>query len=64
MIVFGDAEFIATRPYYGFLVNLYVYDGLFIEVFYSQQNNAIEKIESIHEDLVYKGYWDKIELDL
>lgn len=37
--------YIGVRKYYGYFINLYVLEDVFYEVFYSPEENVIEKIE-------------------
>jgi hypothetical protein len=41
----NQGEFISRISFYGYLVNLYIYDRFFIEVYYNRFSNAIVDIE-------------------
>lgn len=42
--------YIGVRKYYGYFINLYVLEDVFYEVFYSQEENVIEKIEILGDE--------------
>ena len=62
--VFGKGEFVGVRTYYGIKVALYYANHIYIEVFYNQNVNEIDRIELIEEEYVHKLYLNKINLNL
>lgn len=44
-LVNRNAEFISRIKYYGFFVNLYIYDRTMIEVYYNIHSNKIQEVE-------------------
>ena len=62
--VFGKGEFVGSRTYYGIRVALYCVNHIYIEVFYNQNVNEIDRIELIEEEYVHKLYLNKINLNL
>jgi len=64
-IVFSDSKYLAVRKYYGFTVNLYLFNDFYIEVFYHPVLNKIDRIEVL-EDLgkldLYIDYMNKLNL--
>ncbi len=60
--VWASGEYIGTRAYYGYKVQLYVLQGLYVEVWYSPALNKIEKVEPIQSDKVLNHYLKDINL--
>jgi len=44
-LVCYQGSYIGVRKYYGYFINLYILENVFYEVFYSPEENVIEKIE-------------------
>jgi hypothetical protein len=61
-LYFGG-EFIVGIRYYKFKVNLYLYQGFYVEVFYNHKEDRIDKVEILDQDTSrIKFYTDQIKL--
>ena len=59
-----EGTFIVSIRYYGYKVNLYLYHGTYIEVFYNHKLDVIERIQRLdygHSRM--KFYADQISLE-
>jgi len=45
--IFTDGKYIGVRKYYGYFINLYLWNEVFYEVWYFPETNVIEKIEKL-----------------
>ena len=57
-LIFTDGKYIGVRPYYNFFINLYLLDDVFYEVWYSPEENKIEKIEELDDTKKLNLYID------
>jgi hypothetical protein len=48
-LVCYQGSYIGVRKYYGYFINLYILEDVFYEVFYSPEENVIEKIEILDD---------------
>ena len=62
-IVFTIGTFLSNRVYYNYKINLYALDKNYVEVFYSPNDNFIEKISFITREEVLKFYLSKININ-
>lgn len=56
--------YIGVRKYYGYFINLYLLEDVFYEVFYSPEENVIEKIEILNYEKklnLYIGYMNELD---
>ena len=61
--LYFDGEFIVAIRYYKFEVNLYLYNGFFVEVFFNHKEDRIDRIEIMDQDTSrLKFYTDQIKL--
>lgn len=61
--IYFNGEFVMSIRYYGYKVNLYLIDKLFVEVFYHHLQDRVEKIEPLDEKSKrMKFYADQIRL--
>ena len=61
--LYFDGEFIVAIRYYKFKVNLYLYQGFFVEVFFNHKEDRIERIEIFDQEASrVKFYTDQIKL--
>ena len=62
--VFQEGKYIGMREYYNYSINLYSLYDYFVEVWYSPNENKIEKIEVLESEKTLYLYIDKMnELD-
>lgn len=62
--VFQEGQYIGMREYYNYSINLYTLYDFFVEVWYSPDENKIEKIEVLESEKTLDLYIDKMnELD-
>ena len=61
--LYKEGAFVVSIRYYGYKVNLYMFDGHYVEAFYNHKLDRIEKIEPLnpHHTRV-KFYTDQIKL--
>ena len=62
-LLYTEGQFIIAIRYYGYKINLYLWKGIYFEVFYHHKEDRIEKIEKMdfgHKRL--KFYQDQIKL--
>ncbi len=58
-----DGTFMLSIRYYGYKVNLYLYQGEYIEVFYNHKQDRIEKIQALdYGHTRMKFYEDQISI--
>ena len=43
--VYFEGEFIVAIRYYGYKINLYLYNNFYVEVFYNHKKDMIDKVE-------------------
>ncbi|MBR9998424.1 MAG: hypothetical protein KFF73_05600, partial [Cyclobacteriaceae bacterium] len=48
--LYFEGEFIVAIRYYKFKINLYLYQGFFVEVFFNHKEDRIDKIEIFNAD--------------
>ncbi|WP_020527223.1 hypothetical protein [Flexithrix dorotheae] len=61
-ILFANGEFISSKTYQGFKLNLFRLDHYVFEVWYSPEQKSIEKIVRITDyDLLYT-YFERIDI--
>ena len=61
--LYQDGTFILSIRYYGYKVNLYLYQGDYIEVFYNHKLDFIERIQLLdYQHSRMKFYADQISL--
>lgn len=60
-IVWREGKFMETISYYGYQVNLYGLFDFFVEVYYSEHQNAIHKIEAVDLSALNK-FLNRIDL--
>jgi hypothetical protein len=51
-------KYLGVREYYNHFINLYLVDDTFIEVWYFQAENKIEKIEIVEDQKILDLYID------
>jgi len=63
-LIFQKRNFVSNRKYYGFEISLYLFGGLFVEVWYFVAANEIQRIETAaYSDLaLYVKHLDLEEL--
>ena len=61
--LYREGTFIVSIRYYGYKVNLYTFEGHYVEAFYNHKLDKIEKIEPLdrHHTRI-KFYTDQIKL--
>ena len=61
--LYFDGEFIVSIRYYKFKVNLYLYQGFYVEVFFNHKEDRIDRIEIFDQETSrVKFYTDQIKL--
>jgi hypothetical protein len=61
--IYFEGEFVVSIRYYEYKINLYLYNGFYVEVFYNHKKDVIEKIEILsHHPSRIKFYADQIKL--
>ena len=61
--LYSDGTFIVAIRYYGYKVNLYLWNNSYFEVFYNHKRDFIEKIEPMdYHHSRMKFYSDQIKL--
>ncbi len=63
-LVWEQGEFIADRYYYNQILGLWAMKGFYVEMFYSQDENRITKIERVTDEKVLERYIDEMDIDL
>lgn len=62
-ILFLEGVFVVSIRYYGYKVNLYLYDNDYIEVFYNHKLDLIERIQPLdYQHTRMKFYADQIDI--
>lgn len=62
-LLYVEGLFVTAIRYYGYKINLYLYDGKYYEVFYNHKWDKIEKIEPMDiQHSRMKFYTDQIKL--
>lgn len=59
-LVFQEGRYIGMREYYNYSINLYSLYDFFVEVWYSPDENKIEKIEVLESEKTLDLYIDKM----
>ena len=62
-LLYSEGQFIIAIRYYGYKINLYLWQGNYFEVFYHHKEDRIEKIEKMdfsHKRV--KFYEDQIKI--
>ena len=57
-IIFNKGKYITIRYYYNFAINLYLYNGYYVEVFYLPDSNKIDTIEILNNNKILDLYID------
>ncbi len=61
--LYEEGNFIMSIRYYGYKINLYLYKGQYVEVFYNHKLDLIERIEPlVGSPTRMKFYSDQIKL--
>ena len=61
--LYKEGQFVVAIRYYGYKVNLYLWCGIYYEVFYHHKQDLIEKIEKLdYSHKRMKFYEDQIKL--
>ena len=61
--VYFEGEFVVSIRYYEYKINLYLYNGYYVEVFYNHKKDIIDKIEILsYRPSRIKFYADQIKL--
>ncbi|WP_258103140.1 hypothetical protein [Marinoscillum sp. MHG1-6] len=61
--IYFNGEFVTSIRYYKYKVNLYLLDRLYIELFYNNLEDAVEKIEVLDERSKRMNFYtDQIKL--
>ncbi|HZX74216.1 MAG TPA: hypothetical protein VFE57_07345 [Cyclobacteriaceae bacterium] len=62
-VLYEEGTFVMAIRYYGYKVNLYLFENSYVEVFYNHKKDRIEKITPLdtrHSRM--KFYYDQIKL--
>lgn len=62
VLVWEYGEYLLTRDYYGYRINLYAMPGYYAEVYYRPGENRIEKIEGFTDTETLNKFLPAIEL--
>ncbi|HLN52454.1 MAG TPA: hypothetical protein VK212_02025 [Lentimicrobium sp.] len=62
-LVLSEGEEVLDRIYMYYLVKLYAFKGLFIEIWYQQVTNRIDRIQLIEQEDVLHIYEKQIDLN-
>lgn len=63
--LYQQGLFIMSIRYYGYKINLYLFRGFFLEVFFNHKLDKIENIDMLdHSHTRMKFYLDQIKLDI
>lgn len=54
--VWQHAKYINNRSYYGYSINLYGLNGTYIEVWYFENTQQIEKVEVLKNEKIIEQY--------
>jgi hypothetical protein len=61
--LYEEGNFVMSIRYYGYKINLYLYKGQYVEVFYNHKLDLIERIEPlVGNPTRMKFYTDQIKL--
>lgn len=63
VITFSLGDYITTRNYYGYRINLYVITNFLVEVWYCPEDNSIEKIELLKSNKPFNQYAQQVNLE-
>jgi hypothetical protein len=63
VITFSLGDYISTRNYYGYRINLYIIANFLAEVWYSPEDNSIEKIELLKSNKPFNQYAQQVNLE-
>jgi len=62
-ILYVEGTFITSIRYYQYKINLYLFNGNYLEVFYHHKKDIIEKIEPLEpKNTRMKFYLDQVKL--
>lgn len=62
-LISTNGKYIGVRTYYNYLINLYLLNGIFYELWYFTPINEIEKIEVLDDEKklnLYIGYMNQL----
>jgi hypothetical protein len=62
-LVLSEGEEILDRIYMYYVVKLFTFKGLFIEIWYQQITNRIDRIQILEPDDVIQLYENKIDIN-
>ena len=63
-LLYLHGEFVVAIRYYGYKINLYLLDGIYVEVFYHHLEDRIEKVVPLDpESSRMKFYMDQIQIN-
>lgn len=57
--IFNNGKHITIRHENGYIVNLYLVDDIFVEIWYKQERNQIDRIEIIEDSNTIDIYIDQ-----
>ncbi|MBX2968269.1 MAG: hypothetical protein KF803_02775 [Cyclobacteriaceae bacterium] len=63
VMVWELGEYVLTRDYYGYRVNLYAMPGYYVEIYYRPGENRMEKIEGFTDRERLEKFLPAIQLD-
>lgn len=64
-VIWDFGEYVASRTYYGFRVNLYAMPGFLVEIYYSGYFlSQIETIKILNDQNILSKYVREVELNL
>jgi hypothetical protein len=62
-VLYLHGEFVVAIRYYGYKINLYILEGVYVEVFFHHLQDRIEKVIPLDADCSrMKFYMDQIQL--
>lgn len=61
--LYREGTFVMAIRYYGYKINLYLFDNNYIEVFYNHKLDLIEKVQPLNsQHSRMKFYYDQVKL--
>ncbi|MFT7036034.1 MAG: hypothetical protein ACJA2S_004561 [Cyclobacteriaceae bacterium] len=63
VITFSLGDYISTRNYYGYRINLYVITNFLVEAWYCHEDNSIDKIELLKSNKPFNQYAQQVNLE-
>jgi hypothetical protein len=63
VITFSSGDYISTRNYYGYRINLYVIANFLVEVWYCSEDNSIEKVDLLKSNKPFNQYAQQVHLE-